>query len=101
MEFLNWTALSSFSGSLMVVTALTQITKDIKIIKKIPTQLWSYIVSFVVLFVTHLVIGKINVKGIILIAINAVLLSLASNGSYDAVTRVVSQVTKDKENKDD
>ncbi len=101
MEFLNWTVISSFSGSLMVVTALTQITKEIKIIKKIPTQLWSYIVSFAVLFVTHLVIGKINVKGIILIAINAVLLSLASNGSYDAVTRVVSQVTKDKENKDD
>lgn len=101
MEFLNWTVISSFSGSLMVVTALTQITKKIKIIKKIPTQLWSYIVSFTVLFVTHLVIGKINVKGIILIAINAVLLSLASNGSYDAVTRVVSQVTKDKESKDD
>ena len=101
MEFLNWTVISSFSGSLMVVTALTQITKEIKIIKIIPTQLWSYIVSFTVLFVTHLVIGKINVKGIILIAINAVLLSLASNGSYDAVTRVVSQVTKDKENKDD
>ena len=49
-EFVNWTTLATYGGALAMVLILTQLTKGIGFIKAIPTQLWSYILTLLVLY---------------------------------------------------
>ena len=41
MEFFNWSTLGSSAGAVAAVAILTQLTKDVKWINKLPTQFWS------------------------------------------------------------
>lgn len=50
MEFVSWTMLATFAGSLSMVLLITQLTKELKFIKKIPTQIWSYTIAIIILF---------------------------------------------------
>ena len=49
MEFFDWNMLSSCAGAAMAVGVLTQVTKGIPGIVKIPTQLWSYMLALITL----------------------------------------------------
>ena len=88
LTFFDWSMLGSMSGAVLAVAILTQLTKSIPGIAKIPTQIWSYLLSAVVL-VLALVFGETEVtaNGVVLALINAAVVSLAANGGYEAVTR--------------
>ena len=88
LAFFDWSMLGSMTGAVLAVVVLTQITKNIPGIAKIPTQIWSYLLSAVVL-VLALVFGETEVtaNGVVLALINAAVVSLAANGGYEAVTR--------------
>lgn len=88
LTFFDWSMLGSMTGAVLAVVVLTQITKNIPGIAKIPTQIWSYLLSAVVL-VLALVFGETEVtaNGVVLALINAAVVSLAANGGYEAVTR--------------
>ena len=88
LTFFDWSMLGSMSGAVLAVAVLTQLTKSIPGIAKIPTQIWSYLLSAVVL-VLALVFGETEVtaNGVVLALINAAVVSLAANGGYEAVTR--------------
>ena len=94
MEFFNWSMLGSYAGAVFAVAVLTQITKGIPGIRRIPTQLWSYALALVTLLVTALLGPGLTPQGAVLALINAALVSLSSNGGYAAVTRLKTGLTE-------
>ncbi len=88
MEFFDWDGLGSYAGAAAAVGLLTQITKDAPGIRRIPTQLWSYLLALGTLLLALTFGGGFSAKGAVLALFNAALVSLASNGGYAAVNRV-------------
>ena len=68
-EFFTWTTLATYAGATAAVGLITQLFKGVGFIDKIPTRITSYAIALVVL----------------LCVINAVVVSLAANGAYDAL----------------
>ena len=86
-EFTTWANLATYGGSLAMVLVFTQLTKEIT--KKIPTQLWSYILSFGVLLTATYFTGALTVESGVLLMFNAAIVSLAANGGFEAVQRLL------------
>lgn len=81
--FLTWEVLLTFSGLVGAVYMVVEFTKEIQLIKKIPTRYWSYFIALFLLIATNLVTGTFNYKDIILYLLNAIVVSLSSNGLND------------------
>lgn len=90
MEFFDWTMLGTFAGAVMAVCILTQITKGIKWLEKIPTQIWSYALSLIVLILAQVFGDGISAQSAVLAMFNAAVVSLAANGGYEALNRAMS-----------
>lgn len=88
MEFFDWSLLGSYAGAALAVAVLTQITKGIPGIVKIPTQLWSYVLALVTLLLALIFGPGFSASGAVLALFNAALVSLAANGGYAAVERL-------------
>lgn len=88
MEFFNWDILTTMAGAMFAVAILTEITKGIPGIKRIPTQVWSYALSVIVLIVAHAATGTLTLQEAGLALINAAMVSLAANGGYAALERI-------------
>ena len=87
MQFVDWTILATYAGAVAMVELLTQVTKDIEGINKIPTQIWSYILSVVTLYCAYYFTGNLDASNAVLILFNGFLVSVASNGVYDGIKR--------------
>ena len=87
-NFFTWDVLGTFGGAILGVAILTQLTKEIKYIKAIPTQLWSYIIAVLLLVLSRVFTGEFSASSVGLAFINGALVSLASNGTYSLFTRV-------------
>lgn len=96
MEFFDWSILGTFAGAVFAVAVLTQLTKSIPGVSKIPTQLWSYVLAVVVLIGAQAFGDGLNVSSAGLALINAALVSLAANGGYEAVERLKNGMTTKK-----
>lgn len=90
-EFVTWATLATYGGALAMVLVLTQLTKELKHIKSIPTQLWSYILALVVLYPALYFTGQLTPDAAILTLFNAAIISLAANGGFDAVKRIIGK----------
>lgn len=68
---------------------LVQFTKGWPVIEKIPTQIWSYLVSATTLILAMIfaVNGSFTIGDIFLKLLNAVMVSLASNGAFSGVKK--------------
>ena len=88
MEFFDWSLLGSYAGAVLAVAVLTQITKGIPGIVKLPTQLWSYVLALVTLLLALAFGPGFSASGAVLALFNAALVSLAANGGYAAVERL-------------
>lgn len=97
MEFFDWAMLGTYAGAVMAVGILTQLTKGIKWIEKIPTQIWSYMLSLIVLILAQVFGAGISVDGAVLAVFNAAIVSLAANGGYEALNRSVVNAPNFKE----
>ncbi len=86
-EFFTWAALGTCAGATLVVTLITQLLKEVPGIQKMPTRLFSYGVAVVVLFLAAVFSGNLTVDNAVLCFINGVVVSLASNGAFDAVAK--------------
>jgi hypothetical protein len=79
-EFLTWEVLLTFTGLVTTTYMVTEFTKEIPLIKKIPTKYWSYIIALVLLFAVNLVTGSFKYEDIVLYLLNAIPVSLSANG---------------------
>lgn len=92
LTFFDWSALGTLTGATLAVAVLTQLTKAIPGIVKIPTQLWSYVLAAVILILAQ-VFGEtaVTANGVVLALLNAAVVSLAANGGYEALTRKTTE----------
>lgn len=87
-EFFSWDDLGTYAGAAALVALVTQLTKELPYISKIPTQVWSYILAVLVLIASQVFAGTLSASSAALSLANGVLVSLASNGGYSLITRV-------------
>ena len=87
-EFVNWTTLATYGGALAMVLILTQLTKGIGFIKAIPTQLWSYILTLLVLYPALYFTGQLDANMAVLTLFNGAIISLSANGGFEAIKRI-------------
>lgn len=88
MNFFDWSYLGTFAGALVAVTLLTELTKNLPGIKRIPTQLYSWLLAFAVLILSILFTDALNIQSAALSVLNAAMVSLAANGGYAALKRI-------------
>lgn len=86
-EFFNWEMLATYAGAVIATTLITQLCKGVSFIDKIPTKVFSYVVAFIVMTVAITATGGFSWAALGLCAINAVVVSLASNGAFDALVQ--------------
>lgn len=95
MEFVTWDLLGNYAGTMALVGMLTQLTKNIKFISAIPTQLWSYILALVVMYCANYFLGQLTLSNAVLILFNAALVSLGANGGYEGIVRAFSHQSEE------
>lgn len=88
MEFLNWTMLGTFAGASAAVAILTEITKNIPGLKKLPTQIWSYILSVLVLVAAQAFTNDLSWANVSIDLVNGAIVSLSANGGYEFLNRI-------------
>ncbi len=92
MQFVNWNMLATYAGALAMVMIITQFTKGLKLIEKVPTQVWSYVVALAILYPAYFFTGQLTIETAILILFNAVIVALAANGGYDALNKALGNL---------
>ena len=85
-EFFTWAVLLTYAGATLATSLITQIIKGLGFIDKIPTRITSYVIALVVLLAATFFTGGLTLESGVLCVVNAVVVSLASNGAFDAVT---------------
>lgn len=87
-EFLTWETLGTFAGCALATGVFTQLLKEP--LKQLPTQWLSYIIAVMLLFASTAAIGGFAQPWTVwaMIPLNAVIVSLSSNGAFEAVKRV-------------
>ena len=89
-KFVNWTTLATYGGAITFVMTLTQLTKETVFTKKIPTQLWSYILAFGVLLAANAFTTGLTLDVFAQTVLNAAIVSISANGGYSGVTKLKS-----------
>ena len=95
MEFVSWELLGTYAGAMAMVGVITQLTKNIKFISAIPTQLWSYILALAVMYSASYFLGQLDMSNAVLILFNSVLVSLGANGGYEGIVRAFSNKSEE------
>lgn len=87
-QFFTWSLLATFAGCATATAVITQFVKETKPLKNVATQWVSYGIALVLLFAATYFTGGLTVPVAALIPFNAILIALAANGAYSAITRV-------------
>jgi hypothetical protein len=95
MEFVSWELLGTYAGAMAMVGLVTQLTKNIKFISAIPTQLWSYILALVVMYCASYFLGQLTMSNAVLILFNSALVSLGANGGYEGIMKAFNKTSKE------
>ena len=85
-DFFTWAILATYAGATLATTLVTQLLKGIGFIDRIPTRIFSYVIALIILLVATFFTGALTWNTAVLCAVNAVVVSLAANGAFDAVT---------------
>lgn len=84
-ELFTWPMLATYAGATLATSFLTQLLKGLPFLKNVSTRLVSYVLALVVLISSLLFTGTLTLQSGMLSLINAAVISLASNGAFDAV----------------
>lgn len=96
-EFFTWPMLATYAGAVLGTGVITQFLKGISIFDRLPTRLFSYFVALVILILATAFTKGLTADNTILAIINSAVVSLASNGAFDAIkTTVDTAKTKNK-----
>lgn len=93
-ELFTWQMLGTYAGCTAAVGLITEFIKGIGVLKRIPTQLVSYVLALILMMLSAAFMGGITVDSAVLTVFNAVVVSLASNGGYSAVERVAEKLNE-------
>ena len=96
-DFLTLEVIATYMGSIISVFLLTEVLKDLPIIKKIPTKYFVIIVSFIHLLIISLVNGTFSISSLYLLILNSIVIALAAMGGKDFSS---GKITIKESNKD-
>lgn len=82
-EFMTWEMLLTYGGCVAATVLVTEWLK--KLLPKFAAQIISFLVALLILVVGHLATKTFVVGDILLYFVNAIAVSLASNGGFDAI----------------
>ncbi len=88
----TWALLATHGGATAATAVVVQFLKgwlDKRL--KLPTQLLSYIIALAIMLAAAFFTGTATVSNAGIIVINAVVVSLASNGAFSALNRISSK----------
>ena len=86
-NFFTWSMLATYAGATLATNVITQLFKGVGFLANVPTRLFSYVVALAVLLAATLFDGSLTWSSGALCVVNAAVVSLASNGAFDAVTQ--------------
>ena len=92
--FFDWSYLATFAGCLLAVGIFTELFKNIGFIKKIPTQIFSWVLALIGLVLAQVFTTGITPETAILAVVNSAVVSLAANGGYEALNRLTGKKTE-------
>ncbi len=85
-HFFTWGDLVTYGGAVMAVLIITEFTKDLPGIRKIPTRIWAYMVALVLLVPAAVFTADtIRAEDVLLCLVNGVLVAMAAVGSFHSV----------------
>lgn len=88
-NFFTWADLATYAGATVAVLIMVQFTKELPGIVKIPTRIWAYILSVIVLVLaTVFTVDAVTPSVILLCLVNAVIVAMAAVGSYHTVADI-------------
>ena len=88
-HFFTWGDLVTYGGAVMAVLIITEFTKDLPGIRKIPTRIWAYLVALVLLVPAAVFTADtIRAEDVLLCLVNGVLVAMAAVGSYHSVNDI-------------
>lgn len=79
-QFITWEILTTYATFVTLVFMVVEFIKELKYIKKIKTKYLSFIVAFILLTITNLVMGSFRYVDVILYALSGITISLGANG---------------------
>ena len=82
-SFITWEALITFGGLTSATYMVVEFTKEIKWIKKIPTRYWCFVIAFLIMILTNVVLETFDIKNLLLYVLNSILITFSSNGLSD------------------
>lgn len=83
-QFLTWDVLKDYVSFVGIVFSIVAFTKQAPLINKMPTRLWSFIVTMALLIAVNVHENNFVYWDLVLYAINAILISSSANGIADA-----------------
>ena len=84
--YFSWEFIGTLAGCTAATALITEFLKAI--FDKLPTQLLSYIIAVVLMIGAAVFTSNFSLQSLLIIPINAVIVSFASNGSFDAVKNI-------------
>ena len=85
-HFFTWGDLVTYGGAVMAVLIITEFTKDLPGIRKIPTRIWAYLVALVLLVPAAVFTADtIRAEDVLLCLVNGVLVAMAAVGNFHSV----------------
>ncbi len=86
-QFTDWSTLLTYSGASVCTAILTQIFKGLfdRLPIRLPTRFFSYLVALMLLFASTFFTGSRTAGDYALCAVNAAIVSLSANGSFDMI----------------
>ena len=79
-NFMTWETLLTYTSFVSTIYMVVEFTKELPIIKKIPTKYWSFLISLGLLIVVNVVMKDFRWEDIVLYALSSMAISLGSNG---------------------
>ena len=85
-SFFTWGDMATYGGAVMAVLIITEFTKDLPGIRRIPTRLWAYLVALILLVTSAVfTVDVVRAQDVLLCFINGVIVAMSAVGSYHAV----------------
>jgi len=79
-SFLTWDNLTTYASFVTIVFMVVEFTKELKLVKKIPTKYWSFFIAVILMTITNIVMGTFKGIDIVLYLLTSISISLGSNG---------------------
>lgn len=79
-NFMTWDTLLTYTTFVSTIFMVVEFTKELPLIRKIPTKYWSFFISLILLIIVNLVMSTFKLEDIVLYTLSSMAISLGSNG---------------------